>query len=69
MDVDKRRGSFHYIMKIDMDGKVVSDVLNDYTGEIVPYDDLVYDENKTFRMMEERARVSFIKGYSLEKKL
>ena len=66
--VDKRRGNFDYIMKIDTKGQVVSDVLNDYTGEIIQYDDIIFDENKTFNLMEERARVNFIKGYSLEKK-
>lgn len=66
--VDRRRGKFDYIMKIDDTGSVVSDVLNDYTGEKIPFEDMVYDENKTFDLMEEKARISFIKAYSLEKK-
>lgn len=66
--VDKRRGRFDYIMKVDTKGQVVSDVLNNYTGETIKYDDILFDENKTFDLIENRARINFMKGYSLEKK-
>ena len=66
--VDKRRGRFDYIMKVDTKGQVVSDVLNNYTGETIKYDDILFDENKTFDLIENKARINFMKGYSLEKK-
>ena len=65
--VDRRRGKFDYIMKVDATGEVVSKVLNDYTSDLIDYEDLDADMNKTFHLMEERARANFIKGYSLEK--
>lgn len=68
INVNKRGCSFKYLLKIDPTGKVVSDALNAYTEEVVPYDELVNDENKTINLITEKARKNFVKGYELIKK-
>jgi hypothetical protein len=68
LNVNKRSCKFDYILKIDSNGEVVSDVLNTYTEEVIPYDELVYDENKTIDLITEKARKNFVMGYSLIKK-
>ena len=68
INVNKRGCNFNYNLKIDESGNVVSDVLNSYTEEIIPYDELVYDENKTIDLITEKARKAFIKAYELIKK-
>ena len=62
------RGKFNYFLKINADGDVVTDLFNEYTGEIVPYEKMVVDENLTFRKMEEKASKNYIVCYNLERK-
>ena len=67
INVNKRGCNFNYLLKIDSTGQVVSDVLNAYTEEVVPYDELVNDENKTINLITEKSRKTFVKAYELNK--
>ena len=64
--VKTRRGSFDYYVKVDLEGKEVTNLYNDYTEEEVPLEERVNDENKTLNLIAENARKRYLKCYSLE---
>ncbi len=64
--VRTRRGNFDYYVKVDLEGKEVSNLYNDYTGEEVALENRVSDENKTLDLICENARKRYLKCYSLE---
>ena len=69
INVNKRMCKFDYILKIDPNGEVVSDVLNTYTEEVIPYNELINDENNTINLITEKSRKNFVKGYELSRKI
>ena len=68
INVNKRSCKFDYLLKIDTSGEVVSDILNTYTEEVIPYRKLEHDEIKTIDLITDKSRKNFIKGYELSRK-
>ncbi len=64
-NINKRGYNFNYYFKINENGDVVSNVVNSYTGEKVSYEDLVYDENATIKLINEKANANFVKAHDL----
>ena len=64
--VRTRRGSFDYYVKVDLNGREVSNLYNYYTEEEVSLEDRVSDEEKTLKLINENDSKKHLKIYSLE---
>jgi len=61
-----RRGyNFDYYFKINEDGEVASLVVNSYTERKFPYEELVYDENETIKLINAKANNTFLSAHNL----
>ena len=69
INVNKRRYFFDYLLKIDKEGKIVTDVYNTYTEEIIDYKDIPFDENETIKLITKKSDKNFVKGFELPIKI
>lgn len=63
--VNKRSCRFDYRLKINYDGKIVTDVYNCKTKKTIPYEKMVSDENDTISEITEDHRQDYTVAYEL----
>ena len=66
--IDSSRGHFTYVMKIDNNGELVSDVINVLTEEVIPREHMAYDENNTLNNIINHNNRIHLKAFTLERK-